>query len=62
MTYLINGGVFLVETLLHLYIIILLIRFWMHWTHADFRNQIGQFFLVLTNPVVFPFRNLISTN
>lgn len=62
MTYLNSGGAFLVEAILGLYIIILLIRFWMHWTHADFRNQIGQGFLILTNPVIYPFRNFISTN
>jgi len=62
MSYLNSGGAFLIEALLGLYVICLLIRFWMHWTNADFRNPIGQSFLTLTNPVIYPFRNFISTN
>jgi YggT family protein len=62
MNYLNNGGAFLVESILGLYILFLLIRFWMHWTNADFRNPIGHFFVQISNPIILPFRNLISTN
>ena len=62
MNYLSNGGALLVESTLGLYILLLLIRFWMHWTNADFRNQIGHFFVLISNPVLLPFRNMINTN
>jgi len=62
MNYLSSGGAFLIEALLGLYIICMLIRFWMHFTHADFRNPIGQSLLLITNPVIYPFRQFISTN
>ncbi len=62
MSYLSDGGAFLVDAIFGLFIFCVLIRFWMHWTHADFRNPIGQFLVQLTNPLLIPFRQVITTN
>ena len=62
MNSLINGGDFLINTLFSLYILFLLIRFWMHICHADFRNPIGNFLVQISNPLLLPFKNLISSN
>lgn len=62
MNYLNNGGAFLVESILGLYILFLLIRFWMHWTNADFRNPFGNFLVQISNPLLRPFHNMINTN
>ena len=62
MSYLNNGGTFLIDAIFGLFIFCVLIRFWMHWTHADFRNPIGQFLVQITNPLLIPFRQVIATN
>ena len=59
MPYLQNAASFIVETLCNLALYIVLIRFWMQWARADFRNQFGQFIIKATNPVVIPIRRII---
>ena len=62
MNSLINGGDFLINTLFSLFILFLLIRFWMHICHADFRNPIGNFLVQISNPLLLPFKSLITSN
>lgn len=61
MQYLGNAGSYLADTLLGFYLYIILIRFWMQWVHADFRNPLGQFIITVTNPVVVPLRRLLPS-
>lgn len=45
-----NAGLFLVDTLFGLYILVVLLRFLLHWMRADFYNPISQFIVTATNP------------
>ena len=49
-----QAPIFLVQTLLGLYITILLIRFLLQLTQADFYNPISQALVKITQPVVNP--------
>lgn len=40
---------------------IVLLRFWMQWVRADFRNELGQFIITVTNPVVIPLRKIVPS-
>ncbi len=62
MTYFNNAGHFLIDTIVGLYVLLLLIRFWLHWTRSDFRNPVGQFLITVTNPVIVPFGRLITNH
>ncbi len=55
----INAIVFIVNTLAQLYLFVLLLRFWLPWLGADFRNPIAQAILKLTSPVVVPVRRIV---
>ena len=55
----INAIVFIVNTLAQLYLFILLLRFWLPWLGADFRNPIAQAILKLTSPVIIPLRRVV---
>lgn len=57
-----NGGLFLIDTLFNLFILFLLIRFWMHICRADFRNAIGNFLVQISNPLLLPFKPMISSS
>lgn len=50
---------FIVKTLAHLYLLLLLLRFWLPVLRADFRNPIAQGILRLTSPLVVPVRRFI---
>lgn len=50
---------FIVKTLTQLYLLLLLLRFWLPWFGADFRNPISQGVLRLTSPVIAPLRRFI---
>lgn len=52
-------GVFLVETLLSLYISAIIIRFLLGYARADFYNPLSQFLVKITNPVLTPVRRFI---
>ena len=62
MNSLIDGGDFLINSLFSLYILCLLIRFWMHINNADFRNPVGNFLVQISNPLLLPFKKLISSS
>lgn len=50
---------FIVKTLTQLYLLLLLLRFWLPWFGADFRNPISQGVLRLTSPLIAPLRRFI---
>ena len=54
----IEALVFLVDTLLTFYLYLLILRFVMQLTRADFRNPVAHFVLVVTNPVIMPLRRV----
>jgi YggT family protein len=51
--------VYLIQTVLGLYLLIMLMRFILQLSLADFYNPICQFLVRATNPVVVPLRRLI---
>jgi len=51
--------VFLVDSLLSLYLYVLILRFVMQLTRADFRNQVAHAVLIVTNPVIMPLRKIL---
>lgn len=52
---------FIVKTLTQLYLLLLLLRFWLPWLRADFRNPIAQGILRLTSPLIIPVRRLLPS-
>ena len=51
--------IFIVETLLSLLLIVFLLRVFMQWSRADFRNPVSQAVVRLTNPLVMPLRRVL---
>ena len=51
--------IFIISTLAQLYLLVMLLRFWLPWLVADFRNPIAQGILRLTSPLVIPVRRII---
>ena len=51
--------VFIVNALVQLYVLVLLLRFFLPWVGADFRNPIAQAILRLSSPVVVPLRRIV---
>lgn len=51
--------VFLVDTLITLYLYVLILRFVMQLTRADFRNPMAHAVLIVTNPVIMPLRKIL---
>lgn len=51
--------VYLIQTLLSLYLVAMLLRFLLQLVKADFYNPISQFLIKITNPVVLPLRRVI---
>jgi YggT family protein len=50
---------YLVDSLLTIYLYILVLRFVMQLTRADFRNQIAVFVTTVTNPLIMPLRRVL---
>jgi len=61
MNYIGNATTYLTENLLGIALYIVLIRFWMQWVRANFRNPVGQFIITVTNPVIIPLRRLLPS-
>lgn len=57
--YLSNAGIFLIQTVFGLYLLIVLLRFLFQLTRADFYNPISQMLVKLTNPPLLPLRRVI---
>ena len=55
----ISALIFVIQAFAHLFLLILLLRFWMPWFRADFRNPIAQGILRLTSPLVIPVRRVV---
>jgi len=53
--------VFIVNALTSLYLLVLLLRFWLPWLRADFRNPLAQGILKLTSPVIVPLRRVVPS-
>jgi YggT family protein len=53
-----NALYYLVDTLLTLYLYVLILRFVMQLTRADFRNPIANAVLIVTNPIIMPLRKI----
>jgi YggT family protein len=53
--------VFIVNALTSLCLLVLLLRFWLPWLRADFRNPLAQGILKLTSPIVIPLRRIIPS-
>jgi YggT family protein len=51
--------VFLVQTLISLFLFAVLLRLLLQWVRADFRNPLAQALLQITNPAVVPLRRLL---
>ena len=54
-----NAATFLVETLVGLYILIVMLRFLLQWARADFYNPVSQFIVKVTQPPLAPLRRII---
>jgi len=54
-----NAFVFIVSTLVDLYLITFVLRILLQWQRADYRNPLVQFILTVTNPLVLPLRRYI---
>lgn len=54
-----SAGLFLINTLLDLYLFVLAIRIILLWTRASFFNPFSQFIIKLTNPIITPLRRFI---
>lgn len=50
---------FIVNAITSLYLLVLLLRFWLPWLRADFRNPLAQGILKLTSPLVVPLRRIV---
>ncbi|MGB5489497.1 MAG: YggT family protein [Woeseiaceae bacterium] len=53
--------VFIVNALTSLYLLVLLLRFWMPWLRADFRNPLAQGILRFTSPIIIPVRRIVPS-
>ena len=52
---------FLINTLLSLYLQAIILRLILQWTRADFRNPLARALLQITNPAIIPLRRLLLT-
>lgn len=50
---------FLIQTLVGLYVMVIMLRVLLQWARADFYNPISQFIVKVTNPPLVPLRRLI---
>ncbi len=51
--------IFIISTLAQLFLLVMLLRFWLPWLGADFRNPIAQGILRITSPLIIPVRRII---
>jgi YggT family protein len=54
-----NAATFLVQTIIGLYILIVMLRFLLQWARADFYNPVSQFIVKVTQPPLAPLRRII---
>jgi YggT family protein len=51
---------YLVDSLLTIYLYVLVLRFVMQLTRSDFRNQVAVFVMAVTNPLIMPLRRILA--
>jgi YggT family protein len=56
-----NAMSFLVSTLFDLYLMVVILRFWLQLTRADFYNPFSQFVVKATQPIIAPMRRLLPS-
>lgn len=52
---------FIVNAIANLYLLVLLLRFWLPFLRADFRNPVAQAILKLTSPLIVPMRRIMPS-
>ena len=52
---------YILQSIGQLILLLLLLRFWLPWFRADFRNPIAQGILRLTSPIIIPVRRLLPS-
>ncbi|WP_108649346.1 YggT family protein [Dongshaea marina] len=52
---------FLIESIVTLYLYVVILRFWLQLARADFYNPVSQFVVKLTNPILAPMRKVIPS-
>jgi YggT family protein len=53
--------IYIIDTIASLFTLILLLRFWLPWVGADFRNPMSQGILQATSPLINPLRRIIPS-
>ena len=56
-----NPVVFLIDTVVSLYILAIILRFLFQWTRADFYNPISQFLVKITHPPLKLLRRIVPS-
>jgi YggT family protein len=51
--------IYIIDTIASLITLLLLLRFWLPWVGADFRNPMAQGILQLTSPLINPLRRIV---
>lgn len=54
-----NAATYLIETVFFLYILLVMLRFLLQWTRANFYNPVSQFIVKATQPALGPLRRII---
>jgi len=54
-----EAGVFLIEVIFGFVILVVMLRFLLQWTRADFYNPVSQFIVKVSTPLLKPFRRAI---
>ena len=57
--YLTSPLILIINTLLDLYVLLVLLRFMLQWIRADFYNPVSQFVVKATTPLLKPLRRII---
>ncbi len=60
-SYMTDPVIFLIDTLLSLYILAIVLRFLFQWTRADFYNPISQFLVKITHPPLKIIRRFVPS-
>ena len=58
-SYMTNPIIFLVDTLVSLYVLAILLRFLLQWANAEFYNPISQFLVKITHPPIKVLRRFV---
>ena len=56
-----NALYFIISALSQLVLLVLILRFWLPWLGADFRNPLAQAILRLTSPLIIPVRRFLPS-